>query len=148
MKIIYRICIILIIIIISFAFVGCGVLFPNYRQNNVVTIKDHHGTIYIFYEKVKLEMNDPDFSKDRLTIVREGDTTEYSRILSGRFERFAYEEGEIIILMDDNYYTFEVDEYVPQKQIEYMHGIKMYSSSDFQNNYPDNQDFEWKKHDE
>ena len=143
-----RVLLFLFVLIFSFDLCGCGVLFPNYRENNVVTIKDHHGTIYIFYDKVKLEMNDSDYSKDRLTIVREGDTPEYSRILSGKFERFAYEEGEIIILMDDNYYTFEVDEYVPQEEIEYMQGVKMYSSSDFQIKYPDNQDFEWKKHDE
>lgn len=142
---------ILIFLLISFVinFSGCSAFLGAMGLNGVRRFHDSHGSIYIYFDKVKLEITSQEDETgiyENLGVAIQEDGP-FGTILDGPFELAAYNRGELFILKEDRYYVFNVSEYHSQEgrhnEDIRKEDIKEYTKEEFDEAYPDNASYNW-----
>lgn len=148
MKIYFKLTIIFIVCIIAFSFSGCNpddimysLLVDEYKvpEENLVITDSPQVDSYMYSGKVRIDL-DPSFHS--FDIMTEDD---YVNLLTGYFKKFTYHEGKLIILFEDIYYVFDIDNYrIPKSEDALEYDLKEYTESDFINEYPQHETFTWR----
>ena len=135
---------------------GCYNLF--FHKSVVVDSGRHYG-LYRYSDKAEIFYFDQSrkgvngFAEDRLGIFNNEYKKNYegSVVLEGCFDKFTHADGKIIILMENKYYVFEIDEYtyppstniVMRDYLEENDWFREYSIEDFNSEFPDSEKYHW-----
>ena len=140
---------IFLIIVTIISTSGCSTILNSLTSEVVpdeelVICEGRSGDSYAYSEKVKVII---DSSGDVLQLKFDAEDTYSYTILSGYFERFAWHDYKIFILMDEKYYVFDINDYqFPEDDEEPEYELKEYSESEFIDMYPQYKTFKWIKH--
>ncbi len=132
------------LIIVSFS--NCSFM-DFYAKNNIIGTKDDFGSVRCYFDKVALTTYDSNIlSLDDLLSVRLSNSSDYSCILYGDFDEAAYNNGELFILTDEQYYVFDIKNYSPEDYSnveDVQKELRTYSKNEFKKKYPDYQKYLW-----
>lgn len=129
---------------------------PKYiDEESLVIYTGRNAISYIYQDKVKVTINYNDRDDSLRLRTRLGEEYwDYDniRVLSGTFERVGWYDDNLFILMDEKYYSFDIDGYeVPPLDEDGEpqnpdYELKEYSKSEFKKLYPDYESFDWYGH--
>lgn len=151
----------LLLIMLSVIFlVGCTPYSPSYYPEEDLIVYPMRNAIYYEYQKkVAIQIRYSSEKNDSLTLRIAGDDDSwlstnfnYKSILTGAFEKVGWYDDNLFILMDDIYYSFDIDKYeVPMlddegNSQEPVYELKEYSKTEFIKVYPDYNLFDWYGH--
>lgn len=139
-------------VVITFS--GCGVFTiareiqiadKNASQDLVISQSiDSKG--YTYSEKVRVNMSPESDYRDTLEVIKgHGEYTSWEVILEDDFEKVAWYDYKLFILVDRTYYMFDIKTYEPP---EYSHDepvyeLKEYNIFHMKELYPDYESFDW-----
>ena len=132
---------------------GCYGLFTN--KSVVVDWGRHYG-LYRYSDKAEILYFDQSRKYgsfiDKLGIYcnENEENHEGSVVLEGHFKKFTHSDGKIIILMEDKYYVFDIDEYTyppsnvgMEDYLEENDWFREYSIEEFNSEFPNNDKYHW-----
>lgn len=129
---------------------------PKYiDEESLVIYTGRNAISYIYQDKVKVTINYNDRDDWLRLRTRMGEEYWYYdsiTILSGTFERVGWYDDNLFILMNEKYYSFDIDEYeVPPLDEDGEpqnpdYELKEYSESEFKKLYPDYESYDWYGH--
>lgn len=134
-----------------FSLCGCNILIDSLTtkkepQEQLVVIWGRDGDTYIYSNKIELFMSESSIDKtDHLFIKYYTDDACWREILSGDFERVAWNDYKVFILMSGTYYMFDINAYkVPNETyVEPEYELKEYSEKEMKELYPNYESFNW-----
>lgn len=140
--------------VITLTFSGCGVFtIANEIQRDkknasqeLDVIWGRDGDDYVYSDKVRVSISlDSEFCDSLEVIKGKGEKTSWEVILEDDFEKVAWYDYKLFILVDRTYYMFDIKAYEPP---EYSHNepvyeLKEYNVFQMQEMYPDYESFEW-----
>lgn len=151
----------LLLIMLSVVFLfGCTPYSPSYYPEEDLIVYPMRNAIYYEYQKkVAIQIRYSSNKTDSLSLRIDGDDDSwlstnfnYKSILTGTFEKIGWYDDNLFILMDDIYYSFDIDKYeVPElddegNSQEPVYELKEYSKTEFVTVYPDYNSFDWYGH--
>lgn len=151
----------LLLIMLSVVFLfGCTPYSPSYYPEEDLIVYPMRNAIYYEYQKkVAIQIRYSSNKTDSLSLRIDGDDDSwlstnfnYKSILTGTFEKIGWYDDNLFILMDDIYYSFDIDKYeVPKlddegNSQELVYELKEYSKTEFVTVYPDYNSFDWYGH--
>lgn len=151
----------LLLIMLSVVFLfGCTPYSPSYYPEEDLIVYPMRNAIYYEYQKkVAIQIRYSSNKTDSLSLRIDGDDDSwlstnfnYKSILTGAFEKIGWYDDNLFILMDDIYYSFDIDKYeVPKlddedNSQEPVYELKEYSKTEFVEAYPDYNSFDWYGH--
>ena len=151
----------LLLIMLSVVFLfGCTPYSPSYYPEEDLIVYPMRNAIYYEYQKkVAIQIRYSSNKTDSLSLRIDGDDDSwlstnfnYKSILTGAFEKVGWYDDNLFILMDDIYYSFDIDKYeVPElddedNSQEPVYELKEYSKTEFVEAYPDYNSFDWYGH--
>ena len=146
--------VLLISVLLVFSFCGCSSLFDmlttkEVPEEELEIIWGRDGDTYIYSDKIELFMSNSSIDKTDLFFIKDyNDDACWREILSGDFEKAAWNDYKLFIKMEGTYYMFDINAYeVPQeKYAEPVYELKEYSKTEFVEAYPDYNSFDWYGH--
>lgn len=151
----------LLLIMLSVVFLfGCTPYSPSYYPEEDLIVYPMRNAIYYEYQKkVAIQIRYSSNKTDSLSLRIDGDDDSwlstnfnYKSILTGAFEKVGWYDDNLFILMDEVYYSFDIDKYeVPKLDDEGnsqkpVYELKEYSKTEFVEAYPDYNSFDWYGH--
>lgn len=151
----------LLLIMLSVVFLfGCTPYSPSYYPEEDLIVYPMRNAIYYEYQKkVAIQIRYSSNKTDSLSLRIDGDDDSwlstnfnYKSILTGAFEKVGWYDDNLFILVDDIYYSFDIDKYeVPKfddegNYQELVYELKEYSKTEFVEAYPDYNSFDWYGH--
>ena len=150
----------LLLIMLSIIFLaGCTPYSPNsYPEEDLMVYYMRNAIYYEYQEKVAIKIRYSSEKNDSLSL-RISETSDgwmsgfgsYS-ILDGKFEKVGWYDDNLFILMDEVYYSFDIDKYeVPHldeegNYQEPVYELAEYSETEFVTAYPNYNLFDWYGH--
>lgn len=150
----------LLLIMLSVIFLfGCTPYSPDYYpEEDLIVYPMRNAIFYEYQEKVAIQIRCSSEKTDSLSL-RISETSDgwmsgfdsYS-ILNGKFEKVGWYDDNLFILMDEIYYSFDIDKYeVPNLDDEGyyqepVYELIEYSKTEFIKAYPDYNSFDWYGH--
>lgn len=140
-----------IMIIILFSLCGCNILIDSLTtkeetQEQLVVIWGRDGDTYKYSDKIELFMSNSSIDKTDLFFIKDyNDDACWREILSGDFEKAAWNDYKLFIKMEGTYYMFDINAYeVPQEEYaEPEYELKEYSEKEMKEMYPNYESFNW-----
>ncbi len=137
--------------LLIFSFCGCSSLFDmlttkEVPEEELEIIWGRDGDTYIYSDKIELFMSNSSIDKTDLFFIKDYNDDAYWReILSGDFEKAAWNDYKLFIKMEGTYYMFDINAYeVPQeKYAEPEYELKEYSEKEMIELYPNYESFNW-----
>lgn len=154
MKKLFKAMVFILTSIIILTFSGCGVvtMIPSIESNrkNVaeerVVIGGIDGSAYVYSDKVRVYKSSKERYKSSLEIIKgSGEYTSWEVILEDDFEKVAWYDYKLFILVDRTYYMFDIKAYEPPEYShdEPMYELKEYNIFHMKEFYPDYESFDW-----
>ena len=139
---------------------GCTPYSPSYYPEEDLIVYPMRNAIYYEYQKkVAIQIRYSSNKTDSLSLRIDGDDDSwlstnfnYKSILTGAFEKVGWYDDNLFILMDEVYYSFDIDKYEvpkPDDEDNYqkpVYELKEYSKTEFVEAYPDYNSFNWYGH--
>ena len=154
MKKFFKAMVLLLAAVITLSFSGCGVFtMANEIQRNeknasqeLVDRYCRDGDDCVYSDKVSVFKSSDEIHKSRLEVIKgSGENTSWEVILEDYFEKVAWYDYKLFILVDRTYYMFDIKAYEPP---EYSHDepvyeLKEYNIFHMRELYPDYESFDW-----
>lgn len=151
--------ILVILLLFSFIVTGCNFYGKNeYPDQSLIVYSVRNVTHYEYQKKVAISIRYSS-SADSLDLRIDGDDDSwlstnfsYESILTGKFEKVGWYDDNLFILMDEVYYSFDIDKYeVPHldeegNYQEPVYELAEYSETEFVTAYPNYNSFDWYGH--
>lgn len=148
-----------ILLLFSLFVTGCNFYGKNeYPDQSLIVYSVRNVTHYEYQKKVAISIRYSS-SADSLDLRIDGDDDSwlstnfnYKSILTGKFEKVGWYDDNLFILMDEVYYSFDVDKYeVPHldeegNYQEPVYELAEYSKTEFVTAYPNYNSFDWYGH--
>ena len=142
--------ILLFVILVIIIFSGCDA-FINFLtttekpEEELVFQTSRDSEIYTYSEKVQVSLLPSGEGNDTLKIRTGVEDAYWNIILSGQFERVAWHDYKIFIIMEDMCYVFDIYEYeIPiEKYAEPIYELKEYCESEISVFFPEYKSFDW-----
>ena len=151
-----RMLICLFCLTVIFSFTGCyglldALLTSYYLEEDLAVSRGIDSKSYEYSEKVRLSMcNEPYDDELEIRINIENQDTYASPsypILSGKFEKFAWNDYKLYVVMNTDYYVFDIAKHtVPpySESADYTYELLQYTKDEFISLYPNYKNFNWK----
>ena len=158
------------ILVVIVMFSGCSMLVVDNMLYNIsheyvpeeelAITRGNDCNSYKYQDKVVVEIKYSD-RNDLLGLRTDGSNDDWSAIssfyhtiLEGDFEKVAWYDDNLFILMEGTYYSIDIDEYEIAPLIEDEDGnvlspeyeLKEYTETEFKQLYPDHESFDWYGH--
>lgn len=164
-KVLFYYCFTLLFIITMFS--GCNFFYgiwdifmtDKVPEDNLKITYAMDCTDYFYSNKVHVNFSHKSDGGDNINLYLDNSGEKSERILEGNFTKAAYNDGEFFVLLDDSYYVLDIDNYtMPESPtISYIniaghemhedaepeYSLVKYSYDEFNDEYPNNGDFEW-----
>lgn len=148
---IFKCFVLFISVLLVFNFCGCSSLFDMLTKKEVPEeeleiIWGRDGDTYIYSDKIELFMSNSSIDKTDLFFIKDyNDDACWREILSGDFEKAAWNDYKLFIKMEGTYYMFDINAYeVPQeKYAEPEYELKEYSEKEMIELYRNYESFNW-----
>lgn len=148
---IFKCFVLLISVLLIFSFCGCSSLFDMLTTKEVPEEEleifwGRDGDTYIYSDKIELFMSNSSIDKTDLFFIKDyNDDACWREILSGDFEKAAWNDYKLFIKMEGTYYMFDINAYeVPQeKYAEPEYELKEYSEKEMKELYRNYESFNW-----
>ena len=148
---IFKCFVLLISVLLVFSFCGCSSLFDmlttkEVPEEELEIIWGRDGYTYIYSDKIELFMSNSSIDKTDLFFIKDyNDDACWREILSGDFEKAAWNDYKLFIKMEGTYYMFDINAYeVPQeKYAEPEYELKEYSEKEMKELYRNYESFNW-----
>lgn len=106
------------------------------------------GNTYKYSDKISIFLDKGSNSNDSIYLKYFPDEGSWREILSGEFEKVAWNDYKVFCLMEDTYYVFDINSYeVPtdpaKKYDESEYELKEYSGEEMKKLYPSYESFSW-----
>lgn len=148
---IFKCFVLFISVLLVFNFCGCSSLFDmlttkEVPEEELEIIWGRDGDTYIYSDKIELFMSNSSIDKTDLFFIKDyNDDACWREILSGDFEKAAWNDYKLFIKMEGTYYMFDINAYeVPQeKYAEPEYELKEYSKKEMIELYRNYESFNW-----
>ena len=147
---IFKCFVLLISVLLIFNFCGCSSLFDmlttkEVPEEELEIIWGRDGDTYIYSDKIEFMSNSSIDKTDLFFIKDYNDDACWREILSGDFEKAAWNDYKLFIKMEGTYYMFDINAYeVPQeKYAEPEYELKEYSEKEMKELYRNYESFNW-----
>ncbi len=140
-----RIALLIAAVLIVISFSSCRIS-DVYDKFHIHGTQDENGFSSSYYDKAYIDVFYGLEHDDIFSVRTANYPDDYSCILYGKFDKVSFNNGTMFILLDNKYYVFDVRNYDINKYSnseEAKEYIKIYSETEFDKNYPDNQSFYW-----
>lgn len=144
----------IMVFIIPITFIVYSIYSPQeVPEENLTIYSNRDEVIYEYQDKVALTMPCSDDDIDTLCLRTDKSAVSWincgTTILKGKFEKIGWYDDTLFIFYDSVYYVFDIDEYeIPPLDEEGNlqepdYELKEYSESEFKENYPEYESFDW-----
>lgn len=149
----------LLLLLFCFTVSGCSFYGKDeYSEQDLIVHGVRNATYYEYQHKVAVSIRYSS-SKDSLDLRTGGDDESwlgtsftYKSVLTGDFEKVGWYNDNLFILIDEVYYSLDIDEYeIPQldengNREPPDYELKEYNESEFTSSYPNYKSFDWYGH--